>query len=482
MNKTNSMSVDYGFDDAFPLLAVLRGSMPFRVRRWEKAWNRARDFTRKYVRPAALEIDRNMQSGHDYEIVSEFCRQAAREKMLSLVIPKVLGGQGGDLIEMCIILEELCAACPGLGNIIGAHYLGMSALFGGLNMAMAADICEEIIEGEKRGEPILLSAAITEPGAGSDVEDEHFIGTAKICTFAEKIEGGYKINGQKIFISNGQIAKYHAVILWQDRNKPYESGIAFIIPTGANGFNIVKSEIKMGQLACPASVLVFEDCFVPDKNTIIPLSLKGGSFSRVNFVLGASRAGVAAIGTGIARGAFERAFEFAKNNSWRGQKLIDQQWAQFILVDMLKNIMVGRALYIESAFNDQKHGLMSSLEDPLIFLTELFVPKIIRETAFMKKILRSELITKYMNWRLESIALEYRQRVQAYSSAAKYAATDIAMENANLAIEISGAAGCADHGIEKTFRDAKLVQIYEGTNQINRMHIWDNFIARNTLC
>jgi len=211
------------------------------------------------------------------------------------------------------------------------------------------------------------------------------------------------------------------------------------------------------------------------------MDMKGTTFSRVGFVLGASRAGVGAIGTGIARGAFERALEFAATHTWRGERIIDQQWAQMILVDMLRNVWIGRAFYVESAMTDQIDGLMSVLKSPLLRFAQLYPAKI-RNMKFFKKIVSSSLSTWFMNRGLEKIARRRRQRVQAYSSAAKYTGTDLAMENANLAIELAGAAGCSDPGIEKTFRDAKLVQIYEGTNQINRIHVWDNIIQRNTIC
>jgi alkylation response protein AidB-like acyl-CoA dehydrogenase len=143
--------------------------------------------------------------------------------------------------------------------------------------------------------------------------------------------------------------------------------------------------------------------------------------------------------------------------------------------------MVGRALYIESALSDQNDGLMSILKSPMIRMGA-FMPQMFRKTDLFRKIAGASFVTWYMNRSLEKIARRRRQRVQAYSSAAKYTCTDLAMENANLALELAGAVGCTDPGIEKTFRDAKLVQIYEGTNQINRLHVWDNLIERNTVC
>jgi acyl-CoA dehydrogenase len=204
-------------------------------------------------------------------------------------------------------------------------------------------------------------------------------------------------------------------------------------------------------------------------------------FERILFVLGASRVGVAAIGTGCARGAFEHALKLARTARFQGRFLIDEQWVQQILADMLANVMIGRALYISAGLCGADNGMMGLMTNPAMALAQKLVPDFLLLSPAYQKVLRSRFMSKMMNRAVSRIPLKSRQRDQAHSSCAKLVATDLAMRNANLALEIAGAAGL-EHaaGVEKFFRDAKLLQIYEGTNQINRKHVFDSIIARKT--
>ncbi len=470
--------MDMSFDDAYPILAAMRGTHPLRVRRYEKSVERFRSFSDRFIRPIALEVDRKSREDHDY-LCWDFCRRAAEERMLSVVIPPMFGGGGGDVFELCFMFEEMCAACTGLANIIGAHYLGFSGMAAGMNLELLGRISQEIVDGEKRGEPILMSAAHTEPSAGSDVEDEHAMHSARVYTSAEKVDGGYLINGTKIFISTGHFATWHMVSAYKDTKDPLNTGIGAMVRTGDKGFEMVKHEHKMGQRACPASMLTFEDCFVPAENTIVTDTRD--FFERILFVLGASRVGVAAIGVGCARGAYEKAVETARTTRFKGRFLIDEQWVQQILADMLANVMIGRALYLSAGMCEEVNGLMSLLSNPAMVWMQALSPEAVLMSSPFQGIARSRIMTRIFNGALGSIELRRRQRGQAHSSAAKYMATDLAMKNANLAMEICGASGLEQaSGVEKYFRDAKLLQIYEGTNQINRKHVWDSLIARNT--
>ncbi len=472
--------IDMDFEDCYPILAAMKRSRPFKVRRWKRARQRYRAFADKYIRPIALTVDRQSREDHD-SLNWDFCRQAAREKMFSAVIPPIFGGQGGDLIEMAIMVEELCAACTGLANVVAAHYLGFSGMASGMNVDLMARISREIIEGEKNGEPVMISAAHTEPGAGSDVEDEEFYKTARVGMTARRVEGGYLLNGQKVFISDGHFATWHMTSAYLDKNDPFHSGIGFMVKTGMEGFSTPKHELKMGQCACPASVLVFEDCFVPDDLVLADMENHERYIERIMFVLGTSRVGVAAIGTGCARGAFEQALRTAGTERYRGRRLIDEQWVQQILAEMLANVMTGRALSIQAAFAESDHGLMSLMSNPVMDLFQRLTPNFILLSPLYQRMFRSKAMSKIMNKMIDNISIRRRQRVQACSSAAKLKATDLAMTNANLGLEIAGAAGLEQSsGVEKIFRDAKLLQIYEGTNQMNRKHIFDSIIARST--
>jgi len=465
------------FEDGFPSLACLDGRWPAGARRLEKAQARYRAFADRYVRPIALEVDR--ASGRDPEYLNrEFTRRAARERMFSIVIPKIFGGQGGSLLEMAIMIEELCAACTGLGNVVGAHYLGYSGVAAGMNLRLLGAISEEIVAGEKRGEAVILTAAHTEPQAGSDVEDEEHMPGARVGMTAQRSRGGYVLNGQKIFISDGHLATWHMVTAYRDRKDPLGSGLLAVVRTGQPGFQMVSHEQKMGQRACPASFLVFEDCFVTDEHVVTDRMVY---FERVLFVLGASRVGVAAIGTGCARGAYEKALEIAQTEKRSGRFLIDEQWVRQILAEMLANVMVARSMYVTAGLCEARHGMMSLMAHPFMTGLQAVVPESVFRMPAVRACIRSETMSRIMNTALTRIHIKRRQRAQAHSSAAKCVATDLAMQNANLAMEIAGAAGLAQSsGVEKIFRDAKLLQIYEGTNQINRKHLWDSLIARTT--
>jgi len=465
------------FEDAFPSLAVLAGRWSGGVRRLEEAQARARAFADRHVRPIALEVDR--EAGRDPGYLNrEFARRAAEEGMFSIVIPKLFGGQGGSLLEMAIMIEELCAACTGLGNVVGADYLGYSGLAAGMNLRLLGDISEEIVAGEKRGEPVMLSAAHTEPQAGSDVEDEEHMPAARVGTTARRTAGGYVLNGQKIFISDGHLATWHMVTAYRDRKDPLRSGLMAMVRTGQKGFSTVSHEDKMGQRACPASLLAFEDCFVPDEQVVTE---RGAFFERVLFVLGASRVGVAAIGAGCARGAYEKAVEIARTERRDGRFLIDEQWVRQMLADMLANVMTARSMYVTAGLCETRHGMMSLMAHPFLTGLQAVCPASVFRASPFHATLRSKTMSRILSTALTRIDLKRRQRAQGHSCAAKFVATDLAMQNANLALEIAGAAGLAHGaGIEKIFRDAKLLQIYEGTNQINRKHLWDNLIARTT--
>ena len=465
------------FEDAFPAIACVEGRWPGRTGRLEKARARYRAFADRHVRPIALEVDR--EGGRDPEYLNrEFTRRAAEQGMFSIVIPKLFGGQGGGLMEMAIMIEELCAACTGLGNVVGAHYLGYSGVAAGMNLRLLGAVSEDIVAGEKRGEAVILSAAHTEPQAGSDVEDEEHMPGARVGTTARRTSGGYVLNGQKIFISDGHLATWHMVTAWRDRKDPLRSGLLAVVRTGQQGFQIVSHERKMGQRACPASFLVLEECFVSDEHVVTDRMV---FFERVLFVLGASRVGVAAIGTGCARGAYEAALEIARTERRSGRCLIDEQWVRQILAEMLANVMVARSMYVTAGLCEARHGMMSVMSHPFIAGLQAVVPPSVFRMAPVQACIRSETMSRILNTALTRIDIRRRQRAQAHSSAAKFVATDLAMQNANLAMEIAGAAGLAQHsGIEKIFRDAKLLQIYEGTNQINRKHLWDSMIARTT--
>jgi alkylation response protein AidB-like acyl-CoA dehydrogenase len=191
---------------------------------------------------------------------------------------------------------------------------------------------------------------------------------------------------------------------------------------------------------------------------------------------------VGAIATGTARGAFERAVAFAKEKKTGGRRLIDHQWVQIKLADMARKIHLARQAYLDSCMTFDFMGvpkLMRLLSSR--FLLEV-VPRSLRLTSLFEKVIRSEKATQAVMEKLEQhVDPEDLRHIQQYSSIAKVSGSDIAVEIAYEALQIAGIEGSLHRNeLEKIYRDAKLTQIYEGTNQLNRHNIFVNTFVRDT--
>lgn len=455
-----------------PRMKVLAEYMPAYVSELEEWQAKAREYSEKHIRPKALEIDRKCTLDPDY-VDWDLLKESTPYGFLSMLVPKGVGGGGQIAVGAGIVLEEMCAACAGIANIFGANALGVSGMLLGMDFYHYDRCLRDLVDGDKKGEPVIFAAAITEPLAGSDVEDAVYIKSAKLMTEARPTEGGYLLNGRKVFISNGSIAKYTAVIAPLDRKNPDESQSAFVVKMGDPGFSIGRVEKKMGQKACPAAEQIFEDCFVP-KDMII--GSEGESMAFTDMVLGASRGPVGAIATGIARGAFERIYEYAKQKKVGGRRLIDHQWVHIKLAEMARKIHLARQAYIDACMMFDFYGVPKMMKD---FQTRMLLdglPGSWRRGGMLTKLLRSKWMKKTKSKMFERlIAPEDLRNIQVYSSIAKISGSDVAVEVAYEALQIAGLeGGLQTLELEKIYRDAKLTQIYEGTNQLNRHNIFIN--------
>jgi len=264
----------------------------------------------------------------------------------------------------------------------------------------------------------LVAFALTEPNAGSDA--------GGIQTTAVKDGDYYILNGRKQWITNGGEAEIYTVIALTDKAKGARGASAFIVEKGTPGFSFGKKENKMGIRASATRELIFEDCKVPKENL---LGREGMGFIVAMKTLDQSRVGVGAQGLGVAQGAFEEAAKFAKQRIQFGQPVISFQAVQHMLADMAIQIEAARALvysvarYIDSGAKD---------------------------------------VTKA-------------------SAMAKTFATDVAMKVTVDAVQVMGGSGyMKDYPVEKMMRDAKILQIYEGTNQIQRNVIGQAIIKELT--
>ena len=445
----------------------------------------ARRFNVEVARPIFLEHDLKTFEDQEY-LPWELMEKANSWGFYTMFIPKAYGGKGVSMYTMPYVMEELASVCVGLANVIGVHYLGLLGFWGALNGTIASRVAGEVIKGERSGKPCLVSLAITEPGAGTDVEDSDLKDRAKLGCLARRVEGGYVVNGSKVFISNGHVSTWCCLITWEQGKIPSESQIMFALKTGTKGFSFGRHEDKMGQRICPASELVFDDCFISDEYVLIDNSYTEGLPRKamgehsLHVALGMSRAAVGAFGTGVARGAYEDALDFAMKTSIDGKRLIDQEWAQGLLAQMYMNVMLGRLCYSECLYADfASRGLASKmLQKNIYYFLKLMPVLILRtlSTPFFTSPKFPKVVAEVMAKNVKSSSAYY---TSGFGSIAKIVGTDMGVKNSHLALDLMGQAGIrSDRGTEKRLRDAKLLQIYEGTNQLNQINLFNCLMAR----
>ena len=260
----------------------------------------------------------------------------------------------------------------------------------------------------------LAAFGLTEPDAGSDA--------GNIRTRAVRKGDRYIINGLKHFITNGSVAKVYTIIASTDPDKGSRGASAFIVEEGFPGFRYGKIEDKLGIRASTTSELIFEDCEVPVENRI---GREGQGFIVAMRTLDRSRPGVAAQALGIAQGAYDLAVEYVNKRIQFGKSIASNQAIQFMLADMATQIEAARGL----VYN----------------------------------------VSRMIDNGIEKVAKE--------SSMCKLIASDVAMQVTTDAVQLFGGYGYMhDYPIEKFMRDAKITQIYEGTNQILRSVIGRSII------
>ena len=257
-------------------------------------------------------------------------------------------------------------------------------------------------------EPALAAFCLTEPGAGSDV--------ASIRTRARRDGEFYILNGTKRFITNAGMAKLYSVTATLDPTLRHRGLIVLVVPSDLPGVSVGKKEDKMGQRAASTREVIFEDVRVPVENR---LGEERDGFHLVMETLDRIRAEVGAAAVGVARAAMEAAVKYAKEREQFGQPIASFQGIQFMLSDMAINIEAARLLVWRAAWMADQ-GLSNSYE----------------------------------------------------SAIAKAFAADSAMKITTDAVQIFGGYGyIKEYPVEKYMRDAKLLQIYEGTSQIQRLVI-----------
>jgi short-chain 2-methylacyl-CoA dehydrogenase len=355
-----------------------------------------REFAEQRIAPVAEELDREHR--FPYDIVAEL----AELGLMGIPVPEELGGAGGDTLSYAIAVEELTRVDSSVAITVAAHTsLGTMPimLFG--TEEQKRQWLPDLASGRR-----LAAFGLSEPDAGSDA------GATR--TTAELRDGRWVVNGSKIFITNAGTDITACVTVTARTGEDEISNL--IVPNGTPGYEISSPMRKMGWHASDTRELSFRDCAVPEENL---LGERGAGFRQFLKILDGGRISIAAMGLGLAQGAYDLAYAYAKEREQFGQPIARFQAIQFQLADMATEIEAARALVYKAAW----------LKD--------------RERPFAGAAAMAKLYTG-----------ELSQRV------------------ASRALQIHGGYGYMDeYAISRLYRDQKVLEIGEGTNEVQRMVI-----------
>jgi alkylation response protein AidB-like acyl-CoA dehydrogenase len=355
-----------------------------------------RTFAQERIAPVAAELD--LEARFPYGLVAEL----AELGLMGLPIPDELGGAGGDTVSYAIAVEELARVDSSVAITVAAHTsLGTMPIFLFGTDEQKARWLPDLASGRR-----LAAFGLTEPGAGSDA------GATR--TTAEPRDGSWVINGSKVFITNAGTDITWGVTITARTGEDEISNI--VVENGTPGYAISAPMKKLGWRASDTRELSFEECSVPAGNL---LGERGAGFRQFLEILDGGRISVAAMGVGLAQGAYDLAYAYAKEREQFGKPISSFQAIRFKLADMATEIEAGRALVYRAAWlKDQGRPFA-------------------REAA-MAKLFTGELSHRVANW----------------------------------ALQIHGGYGYMEESaISRLYRDQKILEIGEGTNEVQRMVI-----------
>ena len=448
------------------------------VRECEEAAEFARRFNREVVNPVCLELDRRIEADSSV-MPDEIVAEMGRRGLLTLWIPKIFGGGGFSPFSMMAFNEELASGCLGVSNLIGAHYFAYGLASATSNMSALKILSEACLAGEKSGRPCLLSAAITEPAAGTDLEDVDLIDRAKVQTTVRRTEKGLRLQGAKVFISNAAMCRWLVVSAYGDLKKPGAEPWIVLVPREHPGVRIGRVEQKMGQHACPASPVFFDDCEIkPEWVCFSPDQFKSLAEARryadllIQDVLALSRMNVGAYGAGAAIASVN-----AVRDAVEKAKVPQPEWFHAVLGEMLANYQVARATTWDAGCAAALVGANRALFEKSVYGMNRSAPPGFWKAVAKLLNLRS-LTARLRRARLAHADPETIDRLSALGAAAKVSGSTAAVKNAQLALDLSGVFSHEPRfvaEVSKILRDSKLLQIYEGTNLLNLLEVSRTF-------
>jgi alkylation response protein AidB-like acyl-CoA dehydrogenase len=350
------------------------------------------------IAPRAAEIDRTDEWPDDlYDVL-------VQNQLTGVGYPEEYGGSGGGSLAFGVLIEELSRVSAGLALAPAVAKLGVVPLM----LAGTEDQRRQMIEGIVRGQ-VLMSYALTEPGAGSDA--------ASLTTRYQRDGDHFLLNGTKRFITGAGVSHAYVVFATRDPSERSKGISAFLVMRDDAGVDFGRKEDKMGIRGSPTREVVLTDARIPVERLI---GREGEGFKIALRTLDFSRPLIGAQALGIAQGAFDLAARYATEREQFGQRIADFEAIQFMLADMAMKLEASRMLVYKSlALCDE--------QDP---------------------------------------------RMTKWSAMAKCFASDSAMAITTDAVQILGGYGYVrEYPAERYMRDAKITQIYEGTNQIQRVVI-----------
>ncbi|UCC79620.1 MAG: acyl-CoA dehydrogenase family protein [Candidatus Zixiibacteriota bacterium] len=365
----------------------------------------ARGFAEKKLIPRAEEFD--SESKMDMSLLKEMGDLG----LMGITLPEEYGGAGMDTMSYVIASEELARGCASHAAVIGLH----NSLYGYPLLEFGTEEQKKkylpgICSGEQVG-----AFALTEPGAGSDA--------ASITTTYIKKDGGYVLNGTKIFITMGAVADSVIVFATVKKGSGPKGISAFIVDKGTAGYEIGTIEKKMGLKASPTTELIFSDCLIPEDSL---LGQEGKGFRVAMSTLDGGRVSCGAMAVGIAQAAFEIALKYSKEREQFGKPISAFQAIQFHLAEMSVMIENARLLAYKAAWlKDQ--GKPYSLE----------------------------------------------------AAQAKLYASEISTQVTHKAIQVLGGYGyIREYQVERMYRDARVTELFEGTSEIQKLVIARHLLTK----
>jgi alkylation response protein AidB-like acyl-CoA dehydrogenase len=359
----------------------------------------ARDFARQEIDPLVEELDEAQQ------FPIELFAKAGELGFLGVIFPEEYGGSGLGYVDYVLVITEVSKVDPSIGLSVAAHNsLCSNHIYKFGTEEQRQRWLVPLASGKKIG-----AWSLTEPDAGSDA--------AGTRTRAEKVEGGWILNGSKTFITHGSVGDICVVIAVTDPDGPRHHNLsAFVLEKGMEGFRAGKKENKLGSRASDTSEVVMQDCFVPDENL---LGERGDAFIQAVKILDGGRISIAALGLGTAIGAYETALAYAKERQQFGKPIGEFQAIRFHLAEMATRIAAAEALTMAAA-----------------------------------------------------LKMDEGKRVTRLAAEAKLYAGETAVFCAERGVQIHGGYGyIKDYRAEKYYRDCKICTIGEGTSEIQRLVI-----------